>query len=152
PMHRFPTYSELGTLLTKPEDPPTAWASLLSKVELPSRIFVFTSKIYQAIAQAPSDYGTATALAAILALISLTGILVYQRLTRQAQRFATVTGKAFRPRLIDLGRWRYVMLAALCVYGWLMIGLPMLVLVWMSLISFAAAPSVRMLSRLTLDN
>jgi iron(III) transport system permease protein len=121
-------------------------------IGLPSRIFVFTSRIYQAIAQAPSDYGTATALAAILALISLAGILVYQRLTRQAQRFATVTGKAFRARPIDLGWWRYVTLAALCVYGLLMVGLPMLVLVWMSLVPFTAAPSVQMLGRLTWDN
>jgi iron(III) transport system permease protein len=121
-------------------------------IGLPSRIFVFTSRIYQAIAQAPSDYGTATALAAILAVISLAGILVYQRLTRQAERFATVSGKAFRARPIDLGWWRYVTLAALCVYGLLMIGLPMLVLVWMSLVPFAAPPSVQMLGRLTLDN
>ena len=28
------THSELDTLLTKPEDPPTSWARLLSKVEL----------------------------------------------------------------------------------------------------------------------
>ncbi len=121
-------------------------------IGLPSRIFVFTSKIYQAIAQAPSDYGTATALAAILAVISLAGILVYQRLTRRAERFATVKGKAYRARPIDLGWWRYVTLGALCVYGLLMVGLPMLVLVWMSLVPFAAAPSVQMLGRLTLDN
>ncbi len=31
-MYRFPTYSELGTLSPKPEDPPTSWARLLSPV------------------------------------------------------------------------------------------------------------------------
>src|SRR5260370_17931828 len=86
-------------------------------IGLPSRIFVFTSRIYQAIALAPADYGMATALATILALISLTGIVVYQRVTRQAQRFATVTGKTFRPKGVYLGWWRYAALSALALYG-----------------------------------
>jgi iron(III) transport system permease protein len=113
---------------------------------------VFTSRIYQALASAPSDYGSASALAAILAAISLTGIVVYQRLTRRAERFATVSGKAFRPRPTDLGRWKYLALVGLLIYGMLMVGLPLLVLVWMSLVPFATPPSVQMLGRLTLQN
>ncbi len=121
-------------------------------IGLPSRIFVFTSRIYQAIALAPPDYGLATALATILALISLAGIVVYQRVTRQAQRFATVTGKAFRPKRVDLGWWKYVTLSGLIVYSVLIVALPLLVLVWMSLVPFTSAPSVQMLGRLTLQN
>ncbi len=121
-------------------------------IGLPSRIFVFTSRIYQAIALAPADYGMATALATILALISLAGIVVYQRITRQAQRFATVTGKTFRPKRVDLGWWKYVTLTALIIYGLLIVALPLLVLVWMSLVPFTSAPSLQMLGRLTLQN
>src|SRR5262245_10040105 len=34
PKYRFRTHAELDRLLTSPEDPPPAWASSLSKVEL----------------------------------------------------------------------------------------------------------------------
>jgi ABC-type Fe3+ transport system permease subunit len=37
----------------------------------------------------------------------------YFRLTREAARFHTITGKGYRPRLISLGRWRFFASAGL---------------------------------------
>ena len=55
-------------------------------------------------------YGEVAAIA--LTFLVLTYILaaLYARATREQARYATVTGKGFRPRQIDLGRWRYVAL------------------------------------------
>src|SRR4029079_2428614 len=75
---------------------------------LPVGIHVYTSSIYQAIHQYPSQIGLAAAYAVTLLLITSLGIYVQSRLCRQGGRFATVTGKGFRPRTIDLGRWRYL--------------------------------------------
>jgi iron(III) transport system permease protein len=40
-------------------------------------------------------------------------IALYGRATRSTSRFATITGKGFRPRVIDLGRGRWVATAAI---------------------------------------
>jgi iron(III) transport system permease protein len=88
----------------------------------------------------------------VLSLISLVGIVAYQRVTRRASQFATVSGKAFRARPVDLGFWKYVALAVLLVYGVCMVALPLCVLIWMSLVPFATPPSIQMVGRLTLTN
>src|SRR6188474_129669 len=75
---------------------------------LPVGIHVYTSSIYQAIHQYPSQIGLAAAYAVTLLLLTSLGIYVQSRLSRQGSRFATITGKGFRPRTIDLGRWRYL--------------------------------------------
>src|SRR6188474_2432732 len=75
---------------------------------LPVGIHVYTSAIYNAIHQYPSQIGLAAAYAVTLLLLTSLGIYAQSRLSCQGGRFATVTGKGFRPRTIDLGRWRYL--------------------------------------------
>ena len=119
-------------------------------IGLPGRIQVLTSRIYVALAKSPQDAGTAGALATAFLGVSVAGILVYRRLTHQADRFATVSGKAYRPRQLALGRFRYVTLALLVVFALVTIALPLFILVWMSLQPFPAPPSVEGLGRITL--
>src|SRR5207249_1266925 len=76
-------------------------------IGIPARIPVFTSRIFLAIHQFPSDFGLAGSYAITLLLLSTVGVLIYQRTTRQGTRFATITGRGYRPRVVDLGRWRY---------------------------------------------
>jgi iron(III) transport system permease protein len=73
---------------------------------LPVGIEVFTSSIYDAIHRYPSDIGLASAYAVALLAITSGGIYWQSRLSGQSQRYSTVTGKGFRPRVMDLGRWR----------------------------------------------
>ena len=75
---------------------------------LPVGIHVYTSSIYQAIHQYPSQIGLAAAYAVTLLLVTSLGIYAQARLSSQGAKFATVTGKGFRPRTIDLGNWRYL--------------------------------------------
>lgn len=113
---------------------------------------VFTGEIYRALQTFyPPDYGLSGALSMTLFAISVAGILFYQRLTRRAERFATVTGKAFRPRLIDLGRWRFFTAGLLAVYVLLIVGLPFLALVFVSVVPYYV-PDLSLLSKATLDN
>jgi len=121
-------------------------------IGLPAGIHVLTSKIYLAIKRYPSDFGLAGAYSTMLLLLTLAGTYIYSRITREASRFATVTGKGFRPRVIDLGRWRYLTAALMMAYLGVMVALPFFVLLWNSLLPFYMKPSLNALSMLTLEN
>jgi iron(III) transport system permease protein len=119
---------------------------------LPVGIQVYTSSIYQAIHQYPSRVGLAAAYAVTLLLITSAGIYFQSRLSLQGAKYSTVTGKGFRPRTVDLGRWRYLTAALFILYFVIIVLLPFLVLVWSSLQKFYSAPSWAALSRLSLDS
>lgn len=118
---------------------------------LPVGIHVFTSSIYQAIHKYPSQVGLACAYGVTLLVITTAGIYLQSRLTGHSGRYATITGKGFRPRVIDLGRWRFLTAAIFIVYFLLIVALPFLVLLWSSLQKFYAPPSFAALQQLTLN-
>jgi iron(III) transport system permease protein len=118
---------------------------------LPVGIQVFTSAIYQAVHRYPSQIGLASAYAVTLLAITTLGVYFQSRLSTQGNRYATMTGKGFRPRLIDLGRWRYLTVAIFLVYFLLIVVLPFAVLLWSSFQKFYSVPSLEALQRLTLE-
>ncbi len=118
---------------------------------LPVGIQVFTSAIYQAIHQYPSKIGLASAYATVLLLIAVLGIYGQSVISRRGRRYVTVTGKGFRPRTMDLGRWRYLTAAIFVVYFALIVLLPFLVLAWSSFQKFYAVPSMDALRAMSLD-
>ncbi len=118
---------------------------------LPVGIEVFTSAIYQAIHRYPSDIGLASAYALTLLLVTSLGILLQNRITRETGRFQTVTGKGFRPRQIDLGRWRHATACLYLLYIFVLVVLPFLVLLWASFQKFYSVPTWAALSNVSLD-
>src|SRR6266508_1696789 len=119
---------------------------------LPVGIQVYTSAIYQAIHQYPSQIGLAAAYAITLLLITCVGIYMQSRLAYHSSRFSTVTGKGFRPRTVDLGNWRYFTAGLFILYFVVIVLLPFLVLVWSSLQRFYSPPSCAAFQRVTLDS
>jgi len=119
---------------------------------LPVGIEVYTSSIYQAIQAYPSDVGLAASYATTLLAIASIGIYWQSRFARAGTRYATITGKGYRARNLDLGRWRCVAGGFFLVYALLVIGLPFLVLVWSSLQRFYSVPSFAALQSISLDN
>jgi len=118
---------------------------------LPVGIQVFTSSIYQAIHQYPSKIGLASSYAITLLAITTVGIYFQSKLSSQGSKYSTVTGKGFRPRRMDLGKWRYLTSGIFIVYFALLVVLPFLVLVWSSLQKFYSVPSMAALKNLTFD-
>jgi iron(III) transport system permease protein len=105
-------------------------------VGYPNGIDTYSTEIYYKTSTDPVDYGLTGAYAITLLAVSLVGVALYLRATRAGKRYMTVTGKGYRPRVLDLGRWRKVIaVTALSLLG-LTIGLPLLVLVWNSLLPF----------------
>ena len=118
---------------------------------LPVGLQVFTSAIYQAVHRYPSQIGLAAAYAVTLLAITSVGVYLQSRFSTGGSRYATMTGKGFRPRTIDLGRWRYLTTAIFLAYFLFIVVLPFLVLLWSSLQKFYSVPSMEALHRLTLD-
>jgi iron(III) transport system permease protein len=121
-------------------------------IGLPGRIYVYASRIYTSLNQYPPNFGLSAAYASVLLAISVVGLLLHHRATRRTERYTTVTGKGYRPRRLTLGRYRYVAVAALALYGLVAIVLPFLVLIYASLVRVYTVPSLESMSELTLRN
>jgi iron(III) transport system permease protein len=122
-------------------------------VGLPGRISVLTTDIYtNMMTKAPPDLGGSSALSVLMLLLVLALLYVYARLSRHAERFATITGKGFRPRPFDLGRLRTLAAAILVVNFVLLLLVPMLMLGWISLLPFFAPVSANSLKLVSLNN
>ncbi len=120
---------------------------------LSSGVQVFATNIYIAAREVqPPAYGHAFALSIVLIVIGVVGLLIYQKLMSEAEQYATITGKGFKPKVIPLGKWRILAAAFIVFYLLVTIGLPFLVLCWESLLPYHQVPSIRALSRLSLDN
>ena len=96
-------------------------------------------------------YALAAAFGVVLLVLALALMALYFWLTRQQDRFSVVTGRSFRPRQLKLGRWKYiafvfVMIVVACY------AMPMLILVWASLVKVYQAPSLEALSQVSLQS
>lgn len=119
-------------------------------IALPAGIEVFSTKIFrEALAAFPPNHNLAATYAVSQLVIAVALVLVYRRITGLSERYATITGRGYRPNVVDLGRWRYVASgAALLILGVLVV-VPFLVLVYVSLLPFYEVPSWEVLGRLT---
>jgi iron(III) transport system permease protein len=121
-------------------------------IGVPAKISVFTTKIFLAIHQFPSDFGLAGAYAVTLLGISTVGVLIYGKITRREERYATVTGKGYRPRVIDLGAWKYLTCALSILIFLLAVIMPVFVLLWSSFIPYYGVPSWELAEKMTWAN
>lgn len=122
---------------------------------MPVNIFVLSSRIiYLATdtAGGMSAYHIISTIAVFFLFILLLQAAAYHRLTRNASRFVTVTGKNFRPRLFKLGHWKRPIQAVIFVYFAFATILPLGILLWTSLTPWLMAPSIDGLGLLSLNN
>ncbi|QWZ10155.1 iron ABC transporter permease [Nocardioides panacis] len=119
---------------------------------LQNGIYVFTSKIYFMLRTYPQDFNGAGALALGLLAIAALGMLVEHLLSKGAKAYQTVTGKGFRPRPIELGKWRPVAGGAIIGYFVFTVILPLLLLVYTSLLPYYQKPSVAAFKSMNFDN
>jgi iron(III) transport system permease protein len=122
-------------------------------IALPARIEVFTTKIYrEALSAYPPDYNLAAAYGVSLLAIALVFVYLYRRFTARVESFATVTGKGYRPNLIDLGRWRYAAAALAAAILVLMVVAPVLMLALTSVLPYYQVPTLAAMQTATLKH
>jgi len=94
----------------------------------PANLNVLTTYIFKLTNWTPPLYNTAAAVAIILMVV--TGLLVYlQQKVLSGRSFTTVAGKAFRPRSLDLGPWRWATFSLGLLYLLIVVVLPLLALI-----------------------
>jgi len=94
----------------------------------PSNISVLTTYIFKLTNWSPPLYNTAASVAIIL--MAVTGLLVFlQQKVLTGRSYTTVAGKAFRPRMLNLGPWRWLTFLLGLIYLLVVVILPMLALI-----------------------
>ncbi len=121
----------------------------LESLELPlalgptAGIEVLATKIFFSLAPTADlgvNYGIPAAFGLLGLLMGVAGTFLYHHLVRQASDFAVVTGKGYRPRIIELGRWKYLALGAIGLFVIIKVVLPFAVLLYASFLRFYVPP------------
>jgi iron(III) transport system permease protein len=117
-----------------------------------SRIFTFTTYLYLLLNPqgALPSYGLGAALSTLAMVLAAAMSAWYGSMQRRSRRFAVITGRAYRPRLIRLGRRRAAAWAFIALYLLLGKVLPIALLIWSSLLPFFQLPSGRTLATVSL--
>ena len=121
-------------------------------IGLQAGIYLLPTLIYFTAYVSPS-YGLATAYSSIFIIFTVVMVWIYYRvIIRRADRYASITGKGYRPRRLALGRWRWMALGLFIAFFTLNIILPFLTLLWAALLPSYMVPSRAAMQYLTLDN
>jgi iron(III) transport system permease protein len=105
-------------------------------IGIPARIYVITTAIWDSTLSYPPDYGRASAMGLALFVVMF-GMLTFYRWIIGRGSYATITGKAFRPRPMDMGRLAWLLFGVCALYVLLAVVLPIAALVFTSLQRFA---------------
>ncbi|MFC1962481.1 ABC transporter permease [Chloroflexota bacterium] len=118
-----------------------------------SGIQVYSTNIYFAIREVtPPLYGQAFVYSLVLIILSIIGLILYQRFMGHAGQYATVTGKGYRPRLLDLGKWRGAAAAFIFLFLAFSVILPFFVLLYASFLPYYQLPSDISPDLMSMDN
>lgn len=115
----------------------------------PDRFYVITTAIYQLVSQYPPRLPLAAAMGVSLFAVMFVALFIYRRIISSGS-YVTVSGKAFRPREMDVGALRWVLFGVCGLYIVLSVVLPALTLIYASVQKLAVAFPT--LSNFTLDN
>lgn len=98
----------------------------------PVGISVLGTEIFELVERYPGDTNLASAISMITLILCIL-LVIFQRKIILPREFITVTGKGFRPSLIELGKWKYATLAFNLLYLIIAVIVPLTVLVMVSI-------------------
>jgi iron(III) transport system permease protein len=121
-------------------------------IGIPGGKHTVTTEIYDTInAGFVPHYGEASAFAVLLIGLLILPLLGYYRITRNSDRFASITGKAFQVRRHDLGRWRLPVGLYLLAMPVSLLA-PLAILFWASFLPIYESPSLSDVARMSFAN
>ncbi|HVC63988.1 MAG TPA: ABC transporter permease subunit, partial [Candidatus Dormibacteraeota bacterium] len=105
---------------------------------LPNRFYVVTTAMYQLVSQYPPQFPRAAAMGVSLFAVMFAMVYVYRQVVSRGN-YVTITGKAFRPRVMSVGRLRWPFLTVCAAYLGVAVVLPIFALVYASIQRLATA-------------
>jgi iron(III) transport system permease protein len=118
----------------------------------PGGLQTFTTAIYDTIHRGYIPrYGEASAYAVLLIALVAVPLFLYYRVTRNSQKYATVTGKGFRPSRLDL-RWGRIPAGIYLLIMPLSLLAPLLIMLWSSFLPIYEPPQMSDFGRMSLKN
>jgi iron(III) transport system permease protein len=115
-----------------------------STLGMPGRIYLLSTHIYRIIATGfAADYGMAAAVGMSALAASVTLIVLYRHLTSESEKYVTISGRGYRPALIELHRARVPLFIIVALLSFVLIVLPVLVLLYTSLVPYSMVPSLK---------
>ncbi len=116
-------------------------------------VSVLSTDIFNSIRKdIPSNFGQAGAFAIVLMIVVVALLALHRRLLRNAERFQTITGKGYRPRIVKLGAFRPVATGFMLLCVVVLLVLPIAMIVTTSLLPFYDGVSREMFGRMTTAN
>jgi iron(III) transport system permease protein len=114
------------------------FASIIGSFAIPTilgtsvRFYVATNAIYVLMQGYPPNYPLAAALGLVLIAITAVAVWLVQRVLR-GRSYAVISGRNYRPRLVDMKSWTWVLFGFAIVYIIIALALPLVTLVLASL-------------------
>lgn len=124
-------------------------------IGLSNRVYMLSTFVY--LKANPGDdefpeHGVTAALGVLMILVALLLTWWYSQVLRQGHRYEVVTGKGYRPALIDLGSWSLMGWAFISLYILASKLLPLLTIAWVAFTPYVTPPSFDMLSQVSLQS
>jgi len=121
---------------------------------LGNRVYLFST--YMFIQTFPQEYvpryGITGAIGTAMISVALLLTFWYGRVLSRGNRYQVITGKGYRPKPIDLGRWALASWALIAFYALMAKVLPIMMIAFVAFSPYVAPPSLDMLSQLSLNN
>ena len=105
-------------------------------IGIPGRVEVLTTEIFRSVKELPPRVGYASAFSVVMLLVISVLLYFYGRISKQAERYASITGKGYRPRPLRLGRGRYWAGGIIIANFVVVLLLPLLAVIWIAIMPF----------------
>ena len=126
---------------------------------LGNRVYLFSTYLFSTYLFTltfPEDleprYGITGAVGVLMIVVALGLTAWYGRMLQRGNRYQVITGKGYRPKLVDLGRWSMAAWAMLLFYALISKLLPIALIAFIAFAPYVAPPSLEMWSQLSLAN
>ena len=105
---------------------------------MPHGYLVLTTRMYQHVAGFLPNYGAAAAMGLSLFLVTVVGVYLQFKVLG-TRSYVTVTGRGFRPKLLDVGAWKWPLFFFGFGFVAVVVVLPMGAIVFASLLKFVTS-------------
>jgi len=117
---------------------------------MPGRVRVLATHLYEMIALGfATDYGKAAAVGMSVLATSVTLIVIYRALTAESEKYVTISGRGYRPTVIELKGARIPLFTVVALLSFVMVVLPVAVLLYTSFVPYTMVPSARAFSAMS---